>query len=69
MVKSRWVRCVGHVAQTVEKRNACKVWWESQKGEHYKDLSEWILLKHPPNPLENILVEAICLVLWCYILF
>jgi hypothetical protein len=44
-------------------RNACKVWWESQKGRgHNKDLGGRILLKHPPNPLENVLVEPMCLV-------
>jgi hypothetical protein len=63
MVKSRRMRYVGHVAWMGEKRNECKIWWESQKGrDHYKDLGEWILLKHPPNHLENILAETTCLV-------
>jgi hypothetical protein len=38
MIKSRRMRWVGHVARIREKRNACRILWETQKErEHYEE--------------------------------
>jgi hypothetical protein len=39
MLKTRRMSWAGHVARTIEMRNANKIWWESLKGrDHLDDL-------------------------------
>jgi hypothetical protein len=35
MIKSKRIRCTGHVECTGEKKNSCRIWWENQKERDY----------------------------------
>jgi hypothetical protein len=48
MIMSRRMRWAGHVPRMGEKRNACRILWESQmERDHYEDqdVGEWTMLK------------------------
>jgi hypothetical protein len=37
VIKSKEMRCTEHVARTVEKMNACGIWWGNLKGRYHLD--------------------------------